>query len=427
MPQGRISKRSVDALGCPPDKDRLFLWDDALAGFGVAAFPTGKKTYVAQFRRDGRSRRVAIGDHGRLTPEEACSRAKKMLGHVEQGIDPIEERRKARAMRTLCEVSAEFMRVHVQTKRKQRTVHEYQAILDRHILPTLGNVRLVELRRADVARLHAKLSNAPYAANRAVALVSSIWNWAAKRDEVGFADNPAKGVERNPERRRERFLTVEELRRLGDALREGETVGLAWTVDEKTPTSKHVPKENRRTIIDPYAVGAIRLLLFTGARLREILDAQWRHVDLARGIIHLPDSKTGAKPVYLSAAARKILSSLPHITGNPYIIPGEKDGAPRADLKKPWAAVTRAAGVQGVRIHDLRHSFASFGAGASLGLPIIGKLLGHSQAATTHRYAHLDADPMRRAVETIGATISAAMEGKRADAVSLPKSRSVQR
>src|SRR6202035_5380946 len=157
----------------------------------------------------------------------------------------------------------------------------------------------------------------------------------------------------------------------------------------------------------------IRLLILTGARLREILHARWEHVDIERGVIFLPDSKTGRKPVYLSAAAQSVLASLPRVSGNPHIIAGEREGAPRADLKKPWAAVTKAAGLDGVRLHDLRHSFASFGAGASLRLPIIGKLLGHSQAATTHRYAHLDADPMRRAVETIGATISAAMGGEK--------------
>jgi integrase len=413
MPKDRVSKRSVDALVCPPQKDRIFLWDDALSGFGVAAFPSGKKTYVAQFRKDGRSRRVAIGNHGRLTPEEARSQAKKMLGQVEQGADPVDERRKARAVRTLREVADEFMQAHVEAKRKQHTKENYRAILDRQILPAIGNKRIVDLRLYDVTQLHRRLSKAPYAANRAVAIVSSIWNWAAKSGEVVFADNPAKGVERFPERKRERFLTREEFGRLGDALREAETTGLPWTVDETVPTAKHIPKAERRTRIDEHASGAIRLLILTGARLREILHAKWESVDLERGVIFLADSKTGAKPVYLSAAAQEVLASLKHIEGNPYIIPGAGADAPRADLKKPWAAVTGSAGLEGVRLHDLRRSFASFGAGASLGLPIIGKLLGHSQPATTARYAHLDADPMHRAVDTIGSTISAAMDRRK--------------
>jgi integrase len=428
MPTDRVSKRSVDALVCPPQKDRIFLWDDALSGFGVAAFPSGKKTYVAQFRKDGRSRRVAIGDHGRLTPEEARSQAKKMLGQVEQGADPVDERRKARAIRTFREVADEFMRAHVEAKRKQHTKENYRAILDRQILPAIGNKRILDLRLYDVTQLHRRMSKAPYAANRAIAIVSSIWNWAAKSGEVVFADNPAKGVERFPERKRERFLTREEFARLGDALREAETTGLPWTVDETARTAKHTPKAGRRTRIDEHAAGAIRLLILTGARLREILHAKWESVDLERGVIFLADSKTGARPVYLSAAAQEVLASLKRIEGNPFIIPGAGAGAPRADLKKPWAAVSRAAGLKGVRLHDLRHSFASFGAGASLGLPIIGKLLGHSQPATTARYAHLDADPMRRAVDTIGSAISGAMDrGKSAEILQLDSAKSSRR
>jgi integrase len=409
MATGRISKRSVDALTCGRGKDRELLWDAALAGFGVAAFPSGKKVYVAQFRKDGRSRRIAIGDHGRLTPDEARSEAKKLLGAIEAGNDPIEDRRKARAMRTFREVADEFMRLHVAPMRKGRTRGEYQALLRNRILPTIGNMRMADIRRADVARMHTRMSDAPYSANRSLALISSIWNWAARRDEVGFNDNPCRGVQRNPESGRQRFLTTGELARLGDALTLAETEGLPWQVDETRPKAKHVPKNKRKTHADPFSVAAIRLLIFTGARLREILHAQWQQVDFGRGIIHLPDSKTGKKPIYLSAATQAVLSSLPRTEGNPHVIPGLKPGSARSDLKRPWAAITKAAGLEGLRIHDLRHTFASFGAGASLGLPIIGKLLGHTQPSTTQRYAHLDADPMRRAVETIGATIAAAM------------------
>jgi Phage integrase family len=172
-------------------------------------------------------------------------------------------------------------------------------------------------------------------------------------------------------------LTSEDLARLGEALREGETVGLPYAVDETKPTAKHAAKaDHRRVKLDLYAATALRLLILTGARLREILHAKWEQIDLERGLIFLADSKTGKKTLYLSAAAQRVLADLPRVEGNPYVIAGAKDGAPRADLKKPWTAVSRAAGLEGVRIHDLRNSFASFGAGASLGLPIIGKLLG---------------------------------------------------
>jgi len=414
MATGRITKRRVDALRCKAGKDRVFLWDDALAGFGVGAFPSGTKVYVAQFRKDGRSRRVAIGEHGRLTPDEARSEAKKLLGAVEKGADPIEERRLARGVRTFREIADEFMRRHVASKRKGRTRYEYERLLQVHIYPALGSRRITDVRRADVARLHGALSDRPFVANRCLALISSIWNWAARRDEVQFANNPAKGIDRNPEQGRERYLTSKEFERLGNALRTAETIGLPWTVDETKPKAKHAPKaDKRRTVADPFAVAAIRLLILTGARLREILHARWESVDFEREIIHLEDSKTGRKRIYLSAAALSVLSDLPRIEGNPHVIPGGKDGAPRVDLKRPWAAIVKAAKLEGVRIHDLRHSFASIGAGASMGLPIIGRLLGHSQPQTTAKYSHLQADPLRRAADTIGATISAAMEGKR--------------
>jgi integrase len=424
MPKGRISKRAIDAFAGNPDKDRAFLWDDALAGFGVCAFPSGKKVYVAQYRQGGRSRRVAIGEHGRLTPDEARREAKKLLGAVEKGGDPIDERRKAREIPTFRAVAEEWLTLHVRGKRKSRTAEEYERLLKLSIYPAIGSRRIVEVHRADVTKLHAAMAETPFAANRVLSVLSAAWNWAARRGEVAFADNPARAIERFPEQGRERFLTTAELARLGDALRKGETVGLPYPIDDTKPKAKHTPKEeNRRVKLDPFAVAAIRLLILTGARLREILDAQWSQLDLERSVLFLADSKTGKKSVYLSAAAQEVLSSLPHIEGNPHIIAGMKDGAPRADLKKPWAAVRRAAGLPGVRIHDLRHSFASFGAAASLGLPIIGKLLGHSQSATTARYAHLDADPLLRAAETIGATISAAMTRK-AEAEVAPLKRS---
>jgi integrase len=357
---------------------------------------------------------VAIGNHGRLSPAEARSEAKAILGAVEKGIDPIKLRRSARAARTFRQVADEFMVHHVAAKRKARTHDTYRDVLEKHIFPALKNCRIINLTRGDLVRLHRGMQATPSAANRALAVVSSIWNWAARREEVSAEANPCRGIERYSERRSQRFLTAEELSRLGDALRLAETTGLPWAVNEAKPNAKHAPKPDKRyRVLDPFAIAAVRLLLLTGARLREILHVQWVQVDLERGIIHLPDSKTGAKPIYLSTAAQTILAGLPRIVGNPHIIPGMRDGAPRADLKKPWAALIEVAGLPGLRIHDLRHSFASFGAGASLGLPIIGKLLGHAQAATTHRYAHLDADPMRRAVEAIGTTISAALEGKR--------------
>ena len=411
MTTGRISKRSVDALSCPDGKDRGILWDDDLAGFGVIAFPSGAKTYIVQYRQNGQSHRCQIGKHGRLTPDEARSEAKKLLGLVETGFDPVAIKKKAREAPLLNEVAEDYLKLHVQAKRKSRTYDEYARIVSQHVLPSLGSMRMVDIKRVDIARMHASVSqSAPVTANRALSIFSAIWSWASRRDIVSDSNNPAKGLERNREQAKERYLTSEELGRLGDTLRLAETDGLPWEADEAHAKAKHLAKPvNRRTRIDPYALAAIRLLLLTGARLREILNAEWSQIDFERGILFLPDSKTGRKPIYLSAAAQTVLGQIPKVENNPFLIAGIKRGQPRTDLKKPWAAIKRSAGLDGVRIHDLRHTFASKAAGAAIGLPIIGKLLGHTQPATTARYAHLDTDPLRRAVDHIGDTLTRAM------------------
>jgi hypothetical protein len=195
MAQGRITKRAVDALTCPEGKDRVFLWDDALSGFGVAAHRSGKKTYAVQYRQDGISRRATIGEHGRLTPDEARSEAKKLLGAVESGADPVAERKAAGKARTFGEIAEEFLTHHVAAKRKRRTLSEYRRVLRLHILPAVGAKRIADIRRIDAARLHGSLAAAPYEANRCLAVISSIWAWAARRDETAEARNPCKGIE----------------------------------------------------------------------------------------------------------------------------------------------------------------------------------------------------------------------------------------
>jgi hypothetical protein len=226
MLRGRISKRSVDALECSVGKDRDFLWDDALAGFGVGVFPTGRKVYVAQYRQNGRSRRANIGENGRLTPDEARLLAKKLLGSVETGADPIEARKAARAVRTFGEVAEDFLRQHIAAKRKSRTEVSYRETLTNHIYPAIKARRIVEVHRSDLAKLHSAMEGRPSAANRGLAVVSSVWNWAARRDEVSAGANPCLGIERYPEKARERFMIREEFDSLGDALRLAETAGL---------------------------------------------------------------------------------------------------------------------------------------------------------------------------------------------------------
>jgi integrase len=410
--QIRIGKRAVDGLS--PRSKPYIVFDETIKGFGVRVAPNGEKTLVLEYRPGGGGRGVAkkrlrLGRYGEMTADQARAAALDALAQIRLGHDPQAEKVRQRASLTVGGLIDAFLEGHA-AKRKSSTAENYQISLE-HLRSAHGAVKAEALTRQQIAALHTRLSATPYAANRMLATVSSAWAWAEDHGLVPEGSvNPAKKVTRYPEQGRERFLTGDELARLGDALRTGETNGLPYCVDETKPNAKHAPKaENRLVKLDPFAVAAIRLLILTGARLREILNGQWSQLDLDRGILFLADSKTGRKPIYLSAAAQAVLALIPRLDGNPYIIAGAREGAPRADLKTPWAAVTRAAGLEGLRIHDLRHSFASVGAGASLGLPLIGKLLGHTTATTTQRYAHLDSDPLRRAAETIGSALNGAM------------------
>jgi integrase len=415
MPTGRISKTAVDKLVCPANKDREILWDDKVKGFGIAAFKSGAKVYIVQYRADGATRRFKIAKHGVLTAEQAREKATAFLGEIATGADPAGERRAIRQAPTLAEIAPLFVK-HVRARRRPSTADSYDLALKLHVLPKLGKRRITEIRPVDLEKLHAEMVDRPAQANRTLAIVSSLWSWAEKRRMVAAGRNPARGVEKAEVDRRERFLTETELKRIGEVMARAEADGLPYAVDESGPNAKHAPKPEKRVRkLDPFALAALRLLLLTGARLREVLHAKWDWVDIERGMIFLPTSKTGRKTVYLSQAAVELIQGLPRVAGNPYLFPGEKEGKPRADLKKPWAAVCGAAGIEGVRLHDLRHSFASFGAGESLGLPIIGKLLGHTQTSTTARYSHLDADPMKRAANLIGEKITRALQGGAGD------------
>jgi integrase len=386
----KLTKRSVDAAR--PEAERYILWDSVLKGFGLRVETSGTKTFLVRYRTAGRKRFVAVGRFGQLTPEQARSLAQDALASVRRGHDPADERRKERVALSVAQLAARFFAEHVDAKRKGSTAVHYRSLIDCYLLPKHGTRKAHDFTRVDLARLHLSIQDRPYQANRLLAVVASMYSFGERHGLVPEGYNPAARIERFPEARRERFLTTEELGRLGEAFRHFEGDG---RFEE--------------------GVAALRLLLFTGARLSEILHLRWEHVDFERGLLLLPDSKTGRKAITLNVPALAVLQSIERIGA--FVIPGARPDTPRADLKKPWAAVIEAASLPGLRIHDLRHSFASVGAGSGLGLPIVGKLLGHTQAATTQRYAHLDADPVRRAADAIGATIAAALDRRTGDAV----------
>ncbi|WP_299478062.1 site-specific integrase [uncultured Roseibium sp.] len=426
MPSHKLTKRTVDAIA-PLTKTRVH-YDSELKGFGVRVTPSGHKAWVVEYRpgggRNTPTKRMTLGRTGTLTPDEARRKAREILASALLGGDPALEKSDARKMPTLAQFAETFIRDHVDVKLKKSTASTYRDHLERLIVPEIGSIKLDQLTRKRVSALHSKIgTKSPGIANRMLATLSSMFGFAAIKELVPEGFNPTRKIEKFPENQLERFLSSDEIRRIGEAICEGETTGIPWVVDETHPKSKHVAKaENRFTLIDRYAAAAIRLLLLTGARRGEILALKWENVDVEHGLLHLPDSKTGKKTIVLNAAAAKVLADLPRLGS--YVIAGREPDTPRHDLKKPWAAVLRRAGVKNVRLHDLRHTHASFGVNAGMGLPIVGKLLGHSRSSTTERYAHLADDPVRQASEDIGCKLSAALEGKGTDAGSSDLERS---
>jgi integrase len=411
MPVAKLTKRAVDAIK-PPSR-RVIYYDAELKGFGVRVSPSGAKSWCVEYRagsggRSAGKRRMVLGSTGALTPDQARSAARKVLAAAALGDDPAAQRNRARKTPTFRQFAESYLTEEAGPKLKPSTLTNYRINLFKHAAAFIGNLRLDKVSHADVAKLHQRIGQAkPVTANRVVECVSSVYRYAATCGLIDRSFNPTAHIKTFREHRRERFLTSKELARLGEAIREAETRGIPWEIDESKPTAKHIAKSDRQTVVGPHAAAALRLLILTGARLGEILNLRWEWVDLERSLLLLPDSKTGRKCIVLNAPAMAVLAALPRL--GPYVIAGDNPEKPRRDLKRPWKAISERAGLTGVRIHDLRHTHASIGAGAGLGLPIIGKLLGHTQAATTARYAHLDADPLRSASKIIGDRIAAAM------------------
>jgi integrase len=405
----KLTKKTVDAL--PVRKNVYIAYDDSLPGFGCRVTPSGARSWIVEYRPQGGGRgiakkRLTLGTTSVLTPDQARQAAGEVLAKVRLGQDVPNDRAARRAAATLAELVERFMREEVRPTRKPRTSALYEMHFRVHVLPELGQKRAREITASDIAKLHRAIGDkAKVTANRVLALISGLFSWAARVGEVPEALKPARGITRYREQGRERFLSGEELGRLGDALREAETVGVPWTVDETNPKAKHARKDNRRAKVSPFATAALRLLLLTGCRLREILNLRWEEFDRERGMLLLPDSKTGRKPVILSGAAIGVLDGIPR--AGDYVIAGKHPEQARRDLKRPWEAIRHRAGLGPMRLHDLRHSFAATGAGSNLGLPVIGKLLGHRRAETTSRYAHIAADPLRSAADAIATKLAA--------------------
>ena len=424
--RAKITKRVVD--GVEPWGATYLVRDSEVKGFVLVVTPAGAKSYAVDYRagsgRGSPKRRLTIGKHGSpWTPETARIEAKRLLAEVAAGRDPATARQEDRKALTFGELIDLYLREGVGHK-KNSTLKADRGRIEHHLRPLLGKLRADRIVRADVERMRNAVTAGKTAeriesgekrrsgsmatggkgvAAQCVALVGALFAFAVER--ALCADNPARGVKKAPVRKVERFLSGAEIARLAEAL------------DAEAQRSGN-----------PYPSAAIKLLLLTGCRRGEIVDLRWDHVDFEHECLRLPDSKTGAKVVYLNAPARVLLQELPRMTDNPRVIPGMRADSASAAIENAWERVRAAAGLVGVRLHDLRHSFASVAAAGGLSLPIIGALLGHKHATTTARYAHLSADPLRAANDAVGARIAAAMSRKTeaasaADVVDLPSRR----
>ncbi|MBL4695547.1 MAG: tyrosine-type recombinase/integrase [Rhizobiaceae bacterium] len=419
MNKERLTKTLVDRLA--PDETEYVAWCGKLAGFGCRVWPSGKKVFIVFYRAGGRGsklRKKSIGTYGMVTVEQARREAEKYLASAQLGQDLVGEERKAKAEMTVSDLCDEYLEHGVSLK-KPSTIATDIGRINGHIRPLLGKKKLSAVTRTDIERFLNDVAKGKTAqdkrtgkkgrsiikggkgtAARTVRLLGGIFTYAVNQ---GYIDsNPRLGVKIFKDRSMDRFLTETEMDRLGEALIEAETIGLPWQLKDGSKSN-----DDQRVIMSPHVTGAIRLLILTGCRLREILHLKWSEVDFERLILNLPDSKTGRKTVYLSVGAVEVLNALPRI--GTYVVLGRDPDQPRSDLKRPWKRIADHAGLEGVRLHDLRHTFASQGAASGMSLQMIGALLGHKSPETTARYAHLTDDPLRRALNEMSGAIKNAV------------------
>jgi integrase len=381
----KLTKRIVDAADVRASE--YFIWDDDIPGLGLRVLPSGRKGYVVQYRAGRRSRRMSLGPSTVLTCEQARTRAITIIAAAKNGKDPAAERDAGRKVITVKELADRFDKEHISIRVKASTAKEYRRNLERFILPALGQLTITNITRADVAKFHHDLRHIPYQANRCLEVISKMFSLAEMWGLRPDGSNPRKHIRKYPEEKRERFLSAAELRRIGEVLREMECEGIELSS----------------------AILATRLLIFTGCRLNEIMTLKWEYIDLSEKVLRLPDSKTGAKVVHLGQPAIELIETAKQVADNPWVIIGTLEGKRLSDLQPFWQRVRARAGLKNVRIHDLRHTFASTAVASGQGLPMIGKLLGHTQVQTTARYAHLASEPVKIAADSVATSLRHAL------------------
>lgn len=378
----KLTKAIVAAAA--PRAQRYRLSDTLVPGLVLLVLPSGQRTWYLRHRVDGRQRELRLGTPVELTPDQARSLARDALARVRAGGDPVEERRQRREAPTVEALAARHLQAHASRKRSGRND---EILWRRHLLPAFGRVKVAALTREQVREWHAAHPR-PATANRALEVLGVALRLAEEWGWRPHGSNPVRGVKAHPERRRRRYLAPDELMRLREALARWEAAGplaVRWRFAQ-----------------------LVRLLLLTGARLREVMCAEWSWVDWGRGLLLVPEhrGKTGAAEVQLSQRAVAILRELEAAEaamggGCPAVIAGAERRGPLVGYRKLWLALCREAEIEGLRIHDLRHSFASYALSAGHSLGVVGQLLGHRSTQTTTRYAHLVDEAARAAVARV--------------------------
>lgn len=412
-----ITDKLVKGLAAPPSGNRV-IYDGghsgAVAGFGIRITAGGAKSFVLNYRFNGRERRYTIGTYGpnEWSVERARKRAGDLRRMLARGEDPLAQRIEQREAPTIAALCARFEQ-DVLPRKRPSTQADYRSIIKGIIIPCLGASKVALVRRADVDKMHRDLADTPYRANRALALLSSMFGFAVRQLEWR-TDNPCSGIERFPEQKRTRYLAPDEIARLSAALSAYPDIRVARLEAQGRGTDEAVARERAW---GQRAADAIRLCLLTGCRRGEALWSTWPQFDLAAGGWTKPASNTKQGKehrVPLSTAAvsllKRMLAEAPRLEdgslASSYVFPGKTPAAPISELKDEWSAIRKAAGLPDTRLHDLRHTFASIAASSGASLPMIGALLGHSNPTTTHRYAHLFSDPLRKMADTVGAVVT---------------------
>jgi integrase len=385
----RLTDAIIEAL--PIDgKDRLVF--EPGAGFGIRVTPNGAKLFIAQARAGGRPRRVSVGRFPDMSVAKARRAAVEAVADLRAGRDPkAEKATRAKALAegqiTVAEFADEWLAQHVDKKLKPRTAADYRQIVEQWIKPAIGHLLISKVDKADVMALHESMGSTPRRANYVVRTIGALMTYAEDKKKRPPNDNPARKIKMFREGRRERFMSEQEIGRAADAITRAE----------------------RAKKIGPHAAAGLRLALFTGARSGEVTAIRWDHVYWDRKIVQLPDSKTNEpRTIHLSDAALEVLETVPRV--GKYVIAGAKQDEPFKNLSRSWIVARAYGGLGDVRLHDLRHSYASLAAGRGVSLQMIGKLLGHKVPATTLRYAHLRQDAVSAINDEISAVMVAAIE-----------------